>query len=108
FFFSSRRRHTRFSRDWSSDVCSSDLVRQHGALGLQHGARHEVLAGDHLQGALLAGELAVQDLGELRVEIGDGLIERVHGASCGEVARASCRESGEIWVVAGAWKEERE
>src|SRR5690606_40130290 len=27
FFFSSRRRHTRFSRDWSSDVCSSDLRR---------------------------------------------------------------------------------
>src|SRR5690606_41058254 len=27
FFFSSRRRHTRFSRDWSSDVCSSDLFR---------------------------------------------------------------------------------
>src|SRR5690606_20074479 len=27
FFFSSRRRHTRFSRDWSSDVCSSDLQR---------------------------------------------------------------------------------
>src|SRR5690606_41114061 len=26
FFFSSRRRHTSFSRDWSSDVCSSDLV----------------------------------------------------------------------------------
>src|SRR5690606_40653777 len=26
FFFSSRRRHTIFSRDWSSDVCSSDLV----------------------------------------------------------------------------------
>src|SRR5690606_39710993 len=26
FFFSSRRRHTRFSRDWSSDVCSSDLT----------------------------------------------------------------------------------
>src|SRR5690606_39482644 len=25
FFFSSRRRHTRLSRDWSSDVCSSDL-----------------------------------------------------------------------------------
>src|SRR5438067_10647833 len=30
FFFSSRRRHTRSKRDWSSDVCSSDLViRQH-------------------------------------------------------------------------------
>src|SRR5438067_6916244 len=40
FFFSSRRRHTRSKRDWSSDVCSSDLpggphasIRQHG-----HGA----------------------------------------------------------------------
>src|SRR2546422_9415321 len=28
FFFSSRRRHTRCSRDWSSDVCSSDLCRE--------------------------------------------------------------------------------
>src|SRR5260370_18558218 len=27
FFFSSRRRHTRFKCDWSSDVCSSDLYR---------------------------------------------------------------------------------
>src|SRR5690606_41185946 len=27
FFVSSRRRHTRFSRDWSSDVCSSDLAK---------------------------------------------------------------------------------
>src|SRR5207253_7654753 len=26
FFFSSRRRHTRWPRDWSSDVCSSDLM----------------------------------------------------------------------------------
>src|SRR6266508_6256400 len=28
FFFSSRRRHTRWPRDWSSDVCSSDLTAQ--------------------------------------------------------------------------------
>src|SRR2546429_3408566 len=28
FFFSSRRRHTRCSRDWSSDVCSSDLTER--------------------------------------------------------------------------------
>src|SRR5690606_11056717 len=36
FFFSSRRRHTRFSRDWSSDVCSSDLdgVRMRGYIDL--------------------------------------------------------------------------
>src|SRR5205809_7203575 len=33
FFFSSRRRHTRCSRDWSSDVCSSDLLgRRRGRL----------------------------------------------------------------------------
>src|SRR5919112_4355132 len=30
FFFSSRRRHTRYWRDWSSDVCSSDLGTQVG------------------------------------------------------------------------------
>src|SRR5690606_13600157 len=30
-FFSSRRRHTRFSRDWSSDVCSSDLDKPYEA-----------------------------------------------------------------------------
>src|SRR5690606_41048510 len=34
FFFSSRRRHTRFSRDWSSDVCSSDLKPTTQACGL--------------------------------------------------------------------------
>src|SRR5690606_40248495 len=37
FFFSSRRRHTRFSRDWSSDVCSSDLGKSmtaHAVMGL--------------------------------------------------------------------------
>src|SRR2546427_5950563 len=30
FFFSSRRRHTRFDCDWSSDVCSSDLMSRAG------------------------------------------------------------------------------
>src|SRR5439155_16924552 len=34
FFFSSRRRHTRWPRDWSSDVCSSDLfLRAYQKLG---------------------------------------------------------------------------
>src|SRR5699024_6497698 len=37
FFFSSRRRHTRSKRDWSSDVCSSDL-------GIGHRARRHPLA----------------------------------------------------------------
>src|SRR5690554_5113331 len=36
FFFSSRRRHTRCGRDWSSDVCSSDLV------GVMHATQYMV------------------------------------------------------------------
>src|SRR2546422_10837476 len=39
FFFSSRRRHTRCSRDWSSDVCSSDLSRR-GERRRSRGRRH--------------------------------------------------------------------
>src|SRR2546422_2519203 len=36
FFFSSRRRHTRCSRDWSSDVCSSDLMNSRRRSGIGH------------------------------------------------------------------------
>src|SRR5699024_11849607 len=36
FYFSSRRRHTRSKRDWSSDVCSSDLVPAQHADSGQH------------------------------------------------------------------------
>src|SRR3712207_8114353 len=55
FFFSSRRRHTRYWRDWSSDVCSSDLevykrVAVH--VGEQGAAR---LAGEHRRGDPDAG-----------------------------------------------------
>src|SRR5258707_1988155 len=38
FFFSSRRRHTRYWRDWSSDVCSSDLLAAAIALAKEAGA----------------------------------------------------------------------
>src|SRR3989475_4168915 len=38
FFFSSRRRHTRFDCDWSSDVCSSDLLGQALAEHLKRGS----------------------------------------------------------------------
>src|SRR5690606_30617728 len=34
FFFSSTRRHTMFSRDWSADVCSSDLIAELSNLGV--------------------------------------------------------------------------
>src|SRR2546430_3391716 len=40
FFFSSRRRHTRFDCDWSSDVCSSDLLAD---------LQHLILIKDHAQ-----------------------------------------------------------
>src|SRR5690606_39921892 len=51
--FSSRRRHTRFSRDWSSDVCSSDLfpvgvdpegLRELAAAGLDSDFARELVA----------------------------------------------------------------
>src|SRR5690625_6846441 len=55
FFFSSRRRHTRWPRDWSSDVCSSDLdvvdlnlreffYGQYKLLGSTMGSRQELYA----------------------------------------------------------------
>src|SRR5207249_5243069 len=45
FFFSSRRRHTRSKRDWSSDVCSSDLVRLNGQHLLAKERRKQGLEG---------------------------------------------------------------
>src|SRR5690554_6573770 len=59
FFFSSRRRHTRCGRDWSSDVCSSDLVYQANPLvnALAVGVlRHEDL---HLANARGAGNKVI-------------------------------------------------
>src|SRR2546429_1848610 len=61
FFFSSRRRHTRCSRDWSSDVCSSDLVHPERLVpeaaraerGLRSAARHPAALRD-ADGAHLA------------------------------------------------------
>src|SRR5699024_11621805 len=42
FFFSSRRRHTRSKRDWSSDVCSSDLGGEQGVDAVAHIGRRVV------------------------------------------------------------------
>src|SRR5439155_7131025 len=65
FFFSSRRRHTRWPRDWSSDVCSSDLAVIALVLedDLGQGDRRQVFAGggvDHRD--LLAGANHLLDL----------------------------------------------
>src|SRR2546427_12427170 len=53
FFFSSRRRHTRFDCDWSSDVCSSDLPA-HRELPVDQPAV-EVHQADDLMVAVVAG-----------------------------------------------------
>src|SRR2546422_8350222 len=92
FFFSSRRRHTRCSRDWSSDVCSSDLndagvANRVGAelralvrpaedrvvtVGAE-GARSDVesdIFGDHAQHELAAYGESEQRLGRARITAG--------------------------------------
>src|SRR3712207_9505139 len=43
FCFSSRRRHTRYWRDWSSDVCSSDLAAEHPVVAVPPGGRPDAL-----------------------------------------------------------------
>src|SRR5699024_11350137 len=65
FFFSSRRRHTRSKRDWSSDVCSSDLV---GTELLVHLVRADGVLQRLADLAVLLGDrLALPGVGDLAV-----------------------------------------
>src|SRR6266567_7568767 len=57
FFFSSRRRHTRFDCDWSSDVCSSDLAVQEDVLRLDVAVHQAVLVGESKPARSLKREL---------------------------------------------------
>src|SRR5699024_12222843 len=68
FFFSSRRRHTRSKRDWSSDVCSSDLHAAARTERLQNGA------GTRITGGVFAPELRDQNsiVGKIEVDIAGG------------------------------------
>src|SRR5256886_2916582 len=61
FFFSSRRRHTRFDCDWSSDVCSSDLIGRamiHREKGEKTRAAELPVVGSALQDFHTSGKLA--------------------------------------------------
>src|SRR5690349_22367183 len=92
FFFSSRRRHTSSLRDWSSDVCSSDLLRELG--------RHT--AKDNIRFDGLSRVSHVTDATDWRVEypfvvlVPDteaemaGLVKAC--IDLGQIGRASCRE----------------
>src|SRR5690606_39293952 len=92
FFFSSRRRHTRFSRDWSSDVCSSDL----GAKKLDHGKGY-VYPHDH-PGGVVRQQYAPDTVADRRYydptshgaerQYGE-VLERLRG-----IVRGSAREPG--------------
>src|SRR5476651_1506331 len=55
YFFSSRRRHTIYWRDWSSDVCSSDLISAAAAL-IKPGIPLDALAYGCTSGAMVIGE----------------------------------------------------
>src|SRR5690625_7611774 len=93
-FFSSRRRHTRWPRDWSSDVCSSDLPSIDGGDDFQQS-----------QATLDRGTLFKNSLFELQLErfrIDAFIIFRhlQHAAErVVEIGRASCRERGGYSVV---------
>src|SRR2546430_608103 len=89
-FFSSRRRHTRFDCDWSSDVCSSDLVhhRAEQAEDRRRGADGEPGASqDRNRRHVLAGERAQQKPGRAGNDVDDDGPRRTE-----EIGRASCRE----------------
>src|SRR2546430_6917890 len=74
FFFSSRRRHTRFDCDWSSDVCSTDLGnlawRLEAACPLPRGQQFALMQGGpfchHSQGASRSEERRVGKEGRSR------------------------------------------
>src|SRR2546429_1823753 len=74
FFFSSRRRHTRCSRDWSSDVCSSDLEEIPPVEIIHVGTR-----GPSSNGSKATGEVApfVDELEQMRLALELGLHDYV-------------------------------
>src|SRR5439155_4208220 len=88
FFFSSRRRHTRWPRDWSSDVCSSDLVW----VGFEAGRLFHWSAMDSIfLGAMLSVSsttIIVKALAELG-KSKERFAELIFGI---QIGRASCRE----------------
>ena len=62
------------------------LVRQHRALCFQHGTRDEVLRGDHLERRTLTAQLEVEDLGDLRIDVGKRGLHRGFGHEYSPVA----------------------
>src|SRR5207249_7672419 len=104
FFFSSRRRHTRSKRDWSSDVCSSDLRSAARFLLPRRRGRARFLFRQtrRLEGLSSLHEPATSSAESIR---------RIpaHGhRKVSEIGRASCRERVEISVGAVSMKINKE
>src|SRR5438045_4233840 len=93
FFFSSRRRHTRCLSDWSSDVCSSDLL-----VGLV--AVPEILDAVHVVAAGVFGVGQARVALESLARVAERFVVEVHHTDVDEIGRASCRERGRVsgWV----------
>src|SRR5689334_24421062 len=99
FFFSSRRRHTRWNCDWSSDVCSSDLRQvEAGAAPQGEVAAVALQHGDAVGGAVAApGTVLRRDRERNAVDgrprhLGADLIGLVVVGGQEQIGRASCRE----------------
>src|SRR5690606_41156834 len=96
FFFSSRRRHTRFSRDWSSDVCSSDLRSSSGHAAIAFGftwRRHRKYSA--IRSAVTRRKsCTIQSPPCSRSRI------QLPPRSTPKIGRASCRERVETWAYA--------
>src|SRR5439155_14927810 len=97
FFFSSRRRHTRWPRDWSSDVCSSDLHRH---IGKGFFDDVTVASGLGVETRYVGWGAGMVDLDN------DGLPDLF--ITTGEIGRASCREKSVDLGGRGVVKEENE
>src|SRR5437879_13898496 len=100
FFFSSRRRHTRYIGDWSSDVCSSDLVEQLGrAVREQGGAAGALTVPDTIQEVRLGriGRPAPEDQRLLGIaallgkDVPFSIVQAVAGAGARRLGDASGR-----------------
>src|SRR2546429_3030844 len=83
FFFSSRRRHTRCSRDWSSDVCSSDLLFPNVEAPVGHDS--DFYSVYFSRGVLLEAQLIARELAETREPI-HTLVQVFRSGDVGEQA----------------------
>src|SRR5258705_8106542 len=96
FFFSSRRRHTRCLSDWSSDVCSSDLATEIGAI-YRAGSGFSLLLSPTNSGTFSngfwSGNITVQAPGtNIVLRARDAAQHLGESNPFNQIGRASCRE----------------